>query len=271
VALLRVAIMCFACVIVISTFTPLSAAVDVNTLVSHWLQASRGDVDAALGYGYTERIRKDDGTKTYQVTLLEGSPFKQLISVDDRPLDVETAEREQRRFEETKQKRTSESPTDRAARIADYKKDYDRGHRILEQMPRAFDYTLQRTERTGAFNAYVLRAVPKPGYDPPSTEAEVLTGMQGMFWIDSKSSQLIRGLVRLRKAVRIDEFASVQPGTEFELEQTRVGPDLWLPAHFQIRSHSRIMFVFHHHIDEDRTFFNYRRELSSANAERRAP
>jgi len=50
----------------------------------------------------------------------------------------------------------------------------------------------------------------------PSTEAEVLTGMQGQFWIDTKSYQLIRGVARVLRPVTIGGFlATVQPGTEF--------------------------------------------------------
>jgi hypothetical protein len=231
---------------------------------------SDADFDAALAFGYCERVRDDDGTKTYEVSLLDGSPFKRLIRVDDRPLAANAAEKERRRFEDAKTKRGDESPDDTAARIADYKKDFERAHRILQQMPRAFQYTLQGTQKTGGYTAYVLGAVPKENYDPPSTEAEVLTGMRGQFWIDTKSYQMIRAVARVLKSVTIEGFlATVQPGTQFELEQQRVEPDLWLPTHLQIRTHSRIVFFFHHYIHEDRTFFNYRRESSPANADGR--
>lgn len=228
---------------------------------------SDADFDAAPEFGYCERVRDDDGTKTYEVILLDGSPFKRLVRVDDRPLAADAAGKERQRFEDAKTKRADESPDDAAERIADYKRDFERAHRILEQMPRAFQYTLQGMQKTGAYTAYVLGAVPKRNYDPPSTEAEVLTGMRGQFWIDTKSYQMIRAVARVLKPVTIEGFlATVQPGTEFEFEQKRVEPELWLPTHLQIRSYSRILLFFRHHIHEDRTFFNYRRESSPANA-----
>jgi hypothetical protein len=257
---------CFILVASVGAPARLGGSPDVNAIVQRWMQRSRADFSAGIGFGYWERIRNDDGTKTYEVVLVDGSPLKRLVRVNGKPLDAEDAEKEQRRVEDAKAKRADESPDDRATRIADYRKDFDRAHRILEQMPRAFQYTIQGTRKTGPLTAYVLRAVPKQGYNPPSTEAAVLTGMQGQFWIDTKSYQMIRGIARVLKPVSIAGFlATVQPGTEFELEQTPVETDLWLPSHFQIRSHSRIVFFFHHHVHEDRTFFNYRREASSDN------
>lgn len=257
------------CLILLGAILPSVPAtnVDANTIVQRWMETSRRDFDAALQFGYRERIHNDAETKTYEVVLLDGSPFKHLISVDDRQLSGDAARKEQRRFDDARAKRSGESADDRAQRIADYKKDFERGHRILDQMPKAFQYTVESTQKTGAYTAYVLRAVPNKNYDPPSTDAEVLTGMQGEFWIETKSFQLIRGIARVVKPVTIDGFlATVQPGTEFEIEQKPVAKDLWLPAHFQIRSHSRVIFVFHHHIDEDRTFSQYRRASSAATA-----
>jgi len=254
-----------------SSATPPTHSVDVDQVVQRWVQATRADLDLAIQYGYRERIHDDDGTKTYDVILIDGSPFKRLVSIDDRPLPHELARKEEQRFERAKAERADESPDEKAERLADYRKDFARAHRILEQMPRAFQYTLQSTQKIGARKAYVLHAVPRKSYDPPSIAAEVLTGMQGQFWIDTKSYQLIRAVAHVLKSVTIDGFlATVQPGTEFELEQKAIAPGLWLPTHFQIRSHSRILFFFPHHIDQDRTFSNYRRESSPPNINRHA-
>jgi hypothetical protein len=260
----RIVGICLILTVSTGTHALLSRSVDVETIVRRWLQVSHTDFDAALAFGYCERVRDDDGTKTYEVILLDGSPFKRLVGVDDRPLAEDAAEKERQRFEHAKTKRADESPDDTAERIADYRKDFERAHRILEQMPHAFQYTLQGTQQTGVYTAYVLVAVPKENYDPPSTETEVLTGMRARFWIDTKSYQMIRAVARVLKPVTIEGFlATVQPGTEFEVEQKRVAPDVWLPTHLQIRSHSHILFFFHHHIHEDRIFFDYRRESAA--------
>ena len=252
---------CLILALAIGASTAPSASVDADTVVQRWMQQSHKDLNAALEFGYRERVRDDDGTKTYEVTLLDGSPFKHLISIDGRTLDTNEAAKEKQRFADAKSRRDGESAEDRAERIARYKKNFDRGRKILEQMPKAFTYSVQGTQKTAGYTAYVLHAAPRPGYDPPSTDAEVLTGMQGQFWIDTRSYQLIRAVVRVVTPVTIDGFlATVQPGTEFEVEQKPVAPNVWLPTHFQIRSRSRVIYFFHHHDDEDRTFSDYRHE-----------
>jgi hypothetical protein len=239
-------------------------APDANVIVDRWTAALRQELAAAPQYSYTERIRDDDGEKTYEVTLLYGSPYKRLVEVNGQPLDASEQRKQQERFVDEQAERGSESQDDRAQRIAKFRKDFDRAHRILEELPRAFQFSLRRTidERSGS--QYVLEASPRPGYDPPTTEAEVLTGMRGEFWIDTATYQLSRAVARVLHPVTIEGFvATIQPGTEFEVEQQPVGDGVWLPTHFQIRSHSSILFFFHHHLDEDRRFFDYHREATT--------
>jgi len=91
---------------------------------------------------------------------------------------------------------------------------------MLEEIPRAFDYTLRSARRVSSRTVYVLTATPRAGYDSPSAEARVLTGMQGEFWIDTATYQLWHGWARVLHPVSIEGFlATVQPGTEFEVDQ----------------------------------------------------
>src|SRR5579862_9303051 len=61
-------------------------AVPVDTVVQRWTAASRADFDAAPRYDYRERIRTEDGSKTYDVTMLFGTPYQRLIAVNEHPL-----------------------------------------------------------------------------------------------------------------------------------------------------------------------------------------
>jgi hypothetical protein len=236
------------------------ATPDVATIVRQWTDANRADFKAALEYNFSETIRNDDGVKTYDVTMLFGTPYKRLVRVDGKPLSAEDQRKETEKFERERASRAAESPDDRAHRIADFESDRERAHRVIEEMPRAFQYALVQKRSAGARTVYVLRATPRPGYDPPDAESQVLTGMRGEFWIDTATSQLVRGVARVLRPVSIEGFlARVEPGTEFEVTQQPVGPGIWLPTHFTIRSRSAIVFLFHHHTDEERTYFNYRR------------
>jgi len=248
--------------------TPRSTALpNANVIVQRWTAALRKEFDAAPQYGYTERIQNDDGRKVYEVTMLYGTPYKRLIRMDGKALEAHEERKEERRLAFARAERARESPEDRAHRIADYRKDFDRAHRILEELPRAFQYSLRGELRTSPRPQYVLEASPRAGYDPPNAEAEVLAAMRGEFWIDAATYQLSRAVVRLLHPVTIEGFlATVQPGTEFAVEQRPVAGGIWLPTRFQIRSRSSILLLFHHHVDEDRTFFNYHRQDETAAA-----
>jgi hypothetical protein len=236
---------------------------DVKTIVERWTAANRADFDAAPHYNYVERVRDDDGTKTYDVTMLFGSPYKRLLKQDGMPLDEEEQRRQSDEFGRTRRERAGESPGERAQRIADYDKKREQAHRIIEEMPRAFDYSLDSTRRMNSRDTYLLTATPRRDYDPPTTEAEVLTGMRGQFWIDATTFQLVHGRARVLHPVSIEGFlATVQPGTEFEVEQQPVGESVWLPTHVAIHTRSSIVFLFHRHSAEDRTYFNYRKSQS---------
>jgi len=233
---------------------------DVQTIVQRWTAANRADFEAAAHYNYSERVHDDDGTRTYAVVMLYGSPYRQLVKNNGQPLSADDRRKEADALQKARRERAQESPEDRADRIHEYEKDREHAHRIIEEMPHAFQYTLSATRQAGSRKVYVLSATPRPGYQPQTTEAEVLAGMQGEFWIDTKTFQLVRGSAEVLRPVSIDGFlASVQPGTEFEVEQQPLDSGVWLPTHLLIHSRSSIVFVFHHHTIEDRTYFDYRK------------
>jgi hypothetical protein len=236
---------------------------DGDSIMRRSTAANRADWIAAPDYAYMERTHNDHGTKTYDVTMILGSSYKRLVKDGDTLLSAAEQVREEGRLRAEVAKREAESPDQRATRIADYQNKRERAHRILEEMPRAFDYTVSATRRVGSRTVYVLRATPRKGYDPPNVESRVLTAMQGEFWVDTTTFQWVRASARVLRPVSIaGMFATVQPGTAFELEQVPMSGDVWLPKHFQIRSRSSILFFFHHHINEEDTYFDYRKITS---------
>ena len=248
----------FSVLLLLAFPVPEHAAANVDTILQRWSEANRLDFKAAQEFSYFERIQDDDGVKTYAVTMVLGSPYKQLVRKNG--TTAEDAEQLEQADASARSERNTESADARRKRIEKYQKTLEEAHRILEEMPHAFDYRLQSTQRSGSRMLYVLSATPRQGYDPPNTEARVLTGMQGEFWIDAETCQLFRGSARVLHPVTIDEVATIQPGTEFEVDQRPVpgGAGVWLPTHFSIHSRSSIAFLFHHHTSEDRTFFNFR-------------
>lgn len=154
---------------------------DGDTIVRRSMAANRADWAAAPDYAYMKRTRDDDGTKTYDVTMILGSSYKRLVNDADTLLSAAEQVKEEGKLRAAVVKREAESPDQRASRIAEYQKQRERAHRILEEMPRAFDYTVATTRPVDSRTVYVLQATPRKGYNPPNVESRVLTAMRGEF------------------------------------------------------------------------------------------
>lgn len=134
----------------------------------------------------------------------------------------------------------------------------------MEQMVKAFDFKKIGESRLDGHNVYILQATPRPGYKPPNMAAQALTGMQGTLWIDKDTFQWVKVEAKVTHPVTIEGFlAEVEPGTYFELEKAPVAPGVWLPKHFSMRSHAKVLYLIPHQDEEDDHFFNYHKGHSN--------
>jgi hypothetical protein len=238
--------------LLVAVLATLSAALthtsqpDVHTIIQRSVQVNNQDWQAAPEYDYFVREQEDEGTKTYQVLMILASPYYRTVAVDGKPLSPEDQQKEQHKLDEVMARRRRESRRERAERIAKYQKDRKRDHLLLEQLVKAFDFRLKGEQKVDGYDAYVLQAAPRPGYQPPNVEAQVLTGMVGELWIEKNTLQWVKVEATVVRPVTIEGFlARVQPGTRFELENMPVAGGAWLTKHFSMSSRSKILFCFH--------------------------
>lgn len=233
-------------------------APSAEDIIRNSVEANERDWRAAPEYAYTETTKDGNSSKTERVVPLYGSPYRRLIKVNGKPLSPDEQKREEEKFQEAASRRRSESQQEKAERIKDYEKDRRRDHLMMSQLTAAFTFSLTGEKRLSGHHVYTLRATPRAGYDPPNYEARVLTGMKGQLWIDKSTFQWVKVLAEVISPVTIGGFlASVEPGTYFELEKMPVEGNIWLPSHFSVRSHSKVLMLFNHATQEDDTFFNY--------------
>jgi hypothetical protein len=230
------------------------------------------DWKAAPNYSYRERDRAGTTAKTYEVTMILGSPYQRLIAVNDRPLSAQENAREQRKLQQAIAARRAESPGQRQKRIAKYEKDRRRDHLMMDQLTQAFEFKLIGSRIFEGRDTYVLRAIPRKGYKPPNMETQVLPAMRGELWIDKKTFQWVKVTAQVIRPVNIEGFlAQVQPGTRFELEKMPVDPGIWLAKHCSMRSSAKVLFMFNRLDQEDTTFSDYRKISNTESASTAAP
>src|ERR1700719_4127740 len=83
----------------------LHQAIDVNDLIRRSVAATEADWQAAPSYQYCERDVKGKKVETYEVTMIEGSPYYRLVARNDHPLSPEEALKEKAKFQAEMNKR----------------------------------------------------------------------------------------------------------------------------------------------------------------------
>ena len=233
-------------------------APDTPTIIKKSVEANKRDFDAAPGYNNKERDRTPEGSKLYQVTMIDGTPYRRLLAVNGKPLSQSQEAEEIRKQRDAAAQRKAESADQRRDRLAKYQRDRTRDHNMMDQLTEAFQFTLTGETRLRGFNVYVLKATPRPGYKPPNMDCQVLQGMQGQLWIDQKTYQWVKVTAQVVHPVSIEGFlAQVEPGTRFELEKAPVDDDVWQPSHFSMRSHAKVLFLINRSSSEDQSYFAY--------------
>lgn len=231
---------------------------DVNEIISNSVAANQRDFKAAPDFNWKERDRTPDGFKTYQVTMIDGTPYNRLIAENGRALSHQREQQEMQKQNQEAEKRRSESPEARRERIAKYQNDRTRDNNLMDQLTKAFNFKLVGTGKVHGFDVWALKATPRPGYQPPNMDTQVLPGMQGELWIDQKTYQWVHVHASVIHPVSIEGFlAQVEPGTQFDLQKAPVGNGIWQPSHFSMKSHAKVLFLFNHNSQDDETYWDY--------------
>lgn len=240
----------------------------VAEIIRRSVTANTADWKSQPQYAFQEFDRKSkvdssgdvhtQQTKTYEVMMIEGSPYYHLIAIDKEPLNRDQAAQENAKMQREIKKRQHESPRERQARIAKYQNGRAEEHLLMQQMTEAFNFKLVGEETLEGAECYVLDATPKPDYHPPVERARVLTGMRGRLWIDKSGYHWVKVQAEVISSVSFALFiAQVKPGTKFELEQAPVG-NVWLPKSFTESVNASVLGLVGYHTREEEHYSDYR-------------
>lgn len=255
-----------------SSFFPLllllasAPAQDTRTIIQRSVEANSIDFNAQRDYSYLQ-TEKEDGnpSKTYEVSMVLGSPYRRLVAVDGRPLPPDAQRRELKKMQEALKHRKRESQQERGDRVSKYEKERKQEDLMLSQMTRAFNFRLLGTENLRGHEVYVFDAVPNRDYVPVNTKAKVLTGMRGKLWVDARTYHWVKVEAEVVQPVYFEGFlARVDPGTKFVLDKAPVTDNVWLPTSFSVQVNSRILGLFSHNSSEQDTFSQYHRSAEVA-------
>jgi hypothetical protein len=190
-----------------------------------------------------------------EVFPLDGTPYERLISKDGHPLTADEQKHEDDKYKKELKKRESETPGERAARIAKYEKE----RAFISEIPNAYDFKLVGEDAVNGRPAWIVSLTPKEGFVPEQPHASLLKHIEGKLWIDKKDLQWARAEANVKDTVAIGFIlARIGPGAHIEMEFSRLSDSLWMPKSLSIKGDAKVLLVHTKDLDEDLTFTNYR-------------
>ena len=243
---------------------------DVNEIVRRSIQASDENWRIARNYTFLQRTEerqmdsagrvKSKEVKTYDVTLLEGSPYLRLVERDDRPLPPAEEKKERDKLEKSNAERLKETPAERQRRIDEYDKRRERQRKTMHEVEAAFDFKIAGQDRLEGRDVWILEATPRPGYRPRSRDAKVLPHVRGKLWIDQRTYHWVKLDAEVIDPVSWGLFlVRLDQGARIRFDETRVNDEVWLPRWISIAASARIGIFKKLRVQEDTTYKNFRK------------
>lgn len=248
----------------------LTAAEDPRAIVRRSVQLMDQNLARERNYTFLERaetreLDSDGHVKTrtilqYDVTMLEGSPYRRLVGKDDHTLTPEEERIEQKKLQDSIAQRQKETPAERAKRIAGWEKKRQREREPVDEVPDAFDFRITGETRIDGRDAWIIEGTPRPGYHARSPLAKLFPKFRGKLWIDKADYQWVKTEAEVTDTISWGLFvARLSKGARLDVQMTRVNDEVWLPKRIEAKAAARLALVKKYRIESDTSFSNYRK------------
>jgi hypothetical protein len=221
-------------------------------------------------YTYVEREERHvlDGrggikkveSRTFEVLAIYGEDVERLTARDDKPLSTDEAKKEDDKIQKIIDKRRNESEENRRKRLDKEEKDKEEDRKFVLEVADAFNFHLVGSEGINGRDAWMLEGEPRPGYEPKSRQAKILTKFKGRIWIDKADEQWVKLDITAIDTVSIGfVLARIHKGTHLVIELTRVNEEVWLPKRLQFHLDARVALFKNYDDDVEQTYRDYKK------------
>jgi hypothetical protein len=229
-------------------------AQDPVEIVRRAAELDRRDTEISRSYTYLQRQeeRELDGqgklkkaqSETFDVTLLEGSPYRRLVAKDDHPLAPKEQQKEEEKLQRSIVERRKETQEVRERRIAEWARKQEKQREPIKEVPEAFDLKLNGEEALNGGVAYVIDATPKAGYRPKSQSTSFFPKVKLRLWIDKKDYQWVRVDLETLDTISFGGLlVRMAKGSHLTVENARINQEVWLPKRAVLQGAVRIALV----------------------------
>jgi hypothetical protein len=203
---------------------------------------------------------KQTTVRTWEISFVEGSPYRRLVARNDQPLSADEQKFEEDRMRYAAEQRRKESKAEREKRVGEWQRRQQKQREPVMEVPDAFAFTMAGEEAVDGAAVYVIDATPKPGYKPKSSTGAYLPKMKARFWIAKKDFQWLKMEAETLDTITFGGIlVRLAKGSNLEMEQGRVDEEICLPKHFVIRASARVALFKLYKTDIEYTLSDFRK------------
>lgn len=253
-----------------AAFIGLVHAQDAREIVRRAVETDHRSAEAWRHYAFYQRnevkefdgdgkIKKSDD-RTWDVTLVDGSPYRRLVARNGQPIGTAEQQTEQDKLKfETAQRRQA-TAEQRERRVKEWRQKQDKQREPLKELPEAFDFRIAGQETLGGVPVWVIDATPRKGYKPKLSSASFFTKVKARVWISKKDDAWVKIDMEAMETISFGAIIlRLGRGSRLVIDQTHVNDDVWLPSHASVQASARILLVKVMRADYRYTFSNYRK------------
>jgi hypothetical protein len=214
----------------------------------------KDDGDRSILFTWKERKYRGRDTQVEHIVDTPNGTVSRVMLIDDKPLNPE------QRAQENERIRKMLDPAQLRRKQKDREEDDQRTSRMLAAIPDAFDFQyLDSTQSPNGHKLTRIRFTARPGFNPPTREAMVFTGMQGEMLLDETACRLAKIDGKLFKEVSFGWgiLGRLYKGGQFFIEQSEVSPSHWDTTKMILHFEGKALFFKAIHIDENETSWDY--------------
>ncbi len=254
----------------------LAGAQDAVDVMRRALAQDSATAPLAQKYTYQEKqeLRTRDGNKvkvresnTWDVTLLDGSPYRRLVAHNGQPLDAADQRKEDEKLKQSIAIRKQQTEPERQQRITDWQHKEERQHEPLHEIPDAFNLRFAAEETLDGHAVYVIDGLPKANYKPKSKSAFFLPKVKGRFWVTKQSFQAVKIEFETLDTISWGGIvARVAKGTKVRVELVNVNNEVWLPKRILVAGSARVLLVKGYTGELDLTYSGFKKSSGDQRA-----
>lgn len=188
----------------------------------------------------------------YQVSYIAAHEIDRKIEVNGKPLTPAQQQKEDDRINKKIDQYNKEA-------VNPPKK--DSGDVGISDFLRVSRFTNPRWERFRGQDMVVFDFGPNPNYKPKKLADKLIYDLVGTVWVDAQAQDVVRLEARFGNSFKIGGgvLASLQKGSAFQFEQSRVNNEVWLPSYDEIHVGAKLLMLKTFRADQTDHYYDYQK------------